>query len=175
MRLFSLLFSWEGNSKGPSCKPTRPIKDGAEELSFSIRPRGAPTGRGKLTAIDARARLRGQMAGSSQQSSPGRDIAEPEHRHPSMLSRFVANIHVHVAPHTPHKARTLVRFVISRSPARIRGLALQRLDRLSGGIEKCPVCPQECPVPHQPVRLSGRPATAGMGHQFSSAPISRTG
>ncbi len=39
------------------------------------------------------------------------------------------------------------RFVISRSPARIKGLALERLNRISGEIEKCPVCPQHCPVP----------------------------
>ena len=175
MRLFSLLFSWEGNSKGPSCKPTRPIKDGAEGPSFSIRrPLRAATGRGTLTPSDERASALGQIVGSFQQSSL-REIAEPAHWHSSMLRRFVANIHLHVAPHRHREARTLARFVIGRSPARIRGLALQRLDRMCGGIEKCPACPQQCPVPHQPERLGERPAPAAMGHQFSSAQISRTG
>ena len=69
------------------------------------------------------------------------------HRHPSAWGHLANGVHKRIARHTPRKARMLAHFVISRSPARIKGLALERLSRISGDIEKCPACPQHCPVP----------------------------
>jgi hypothetical protein len=86
-------------------------------------------------------------------------VQAPAHRHPSMFDRLVKKIHSQVAPSTTPETRSLAGFVIRKSPARIRGLAMERLARMAGEIEKCPVCPEECPVPERPVRVIGRSDT----------------
>jgi hypothetical protein len=66
-------------------------------------------------------------------------LAEPVHKHPSAALLLAKETHRRIAP--------FARLMISWAPARIQGLVTQRLAGISGEIEKCPVCPHECPVP----------------------------
>jgi hypothetical protein len=174
MRFISIFSSSpESHSGATFSRLPRQSELGLTDLSSSIRRTGiaAPSGRGRIDGAGEHARSLSQIVRSFPQPSLMNAHA-PAHRHPSILHRFVKRIHLQVAPHTRPEAKTLTGLVIRKSPARIRGFAMERLARMAGETEKCPVCPQECPVPERPVRIIGRSNTNRAPNQFTSAPIS---
>ncbi len=88
----------------------------------------------------------GEGGHSGDAAPPQLYAGKPVHRHPSTMQLFVKELHTRTELYAPHRAKKLARLVISRSPARIQGFVMQRLARISGDLERCPVCPQECPV-----------------------------
>jgi hypothetical protein len=177
MRLISIFSSSPTSHNGGTFnKPPRQSGPGLTGLSSSVRRTvfAAPPGRGTVDGTGERAPSHCQTGRSSPQSSL-RNAQAPAHRHPSILHRFVKKIHLQVAPHTQRETTSLLAFVIRKSPARIRGLAIERFARMAGEIEKCPACPQECPVSEESVRVIGRSSTNRVPNHLTSAPMSKVG